>query len=180
MEYDENYIDGLYYLEQSEMARDELSKIHGLDILSENIQIALGEVLDIEPMLTHLHLNQKRLTANQMIELLKEYDFNILQPVVLEAIELDFSIIPDNTPRLLTEEVIRCNNEKWVVHKNDADPFPPVHAHNYESQLKLDLSTGSLYTNHNKYVSDINCKTLKKIRSKFKIVTLPPLGQRCQ
>src|SRR5207237_6227170 len=40
-------------------------------------------------------------------------------------------------PILLTEAQVKLQGEIWIVHKNDADPFPSnPHAHNYRERLK--------------------------------------------
>lgn len=65
---------------------------------------------------------------------------------LLAEIELEVSPIPDGVYRHLDEVTIKRDGCIWRIHKNDADPFPSnPHAHNVESGLKLDLSTGALY-----------------------------------
>jgi hypothetical protein len=65
---------------------------------------------------------------------------------LLGEIEFEALPIPDGTMRRLDEVTIKRDGCIWRIHRNDADPFPSnPHAHNVESGLKLDLSTGALY-----------------------------------
>jgi hypothetical protein len=65
---------------------------------------------------------------------------------LLATIEFEMSPIPHGVVRQLDEVTIKREGCVWRIHKNDADPFPSnPHAHNVESGLKLDLSTGALY-----------------------------------
>jgi hypothetical protein len=60
----------------------------------------------------------------------------------IAIIELEESIIPDGCMRRLDEVQVKHKNEIWRIHKTDSDPFPSKpHAHNVESDLKLDLRT---------------------------------------
>ncbi len=62
---------------------------------------------------------------------------------------------------------VKEDGEVWIIHKTDEDPFPShPHAHNYESQTKLDLSNGELYRKTLRY-GQIPKKKLKKIRWLF-------------
>jgi hypothetical protein len=57
------------------------------------------------------------------------------------SIEFEISPIPTGTKRRLDEVTIKRDGCIWRIHKNDPDPFPSnPHAHNIESDLKLDLS----------------------------------------
>lgn len=61
-------------------------------------------------------------------------------------VEMAEDIIPDGCIRNLNEVKLKAGGQIWIIHKNDQDPFPSnPHAHNAESGLKLDLSTGDLY-----------------------------------
>lgn len=60
---------------------------------------------------------------------------------LLCSIEFEISPIPTGTKRRLDEVTIKRDGCIWRIHKNDPDPFPSnPHAHNIESDLKLDLS----------------------------------------
>ncbi|MDQ7057154.1 MAG: hypothetical protein Q9N62_01270 [Ghiorsea sp.] len=94
-------------------------------------------------------------------------------PVILETIELEETIIPDHVIRDVNEEQVKFRGEKWVVHKNDSDPFPSnPHAHNYEAGLKLHLGNGELYSG-TQLTGKITRKKFIMIRSLFKRVKLP-------
>ena len=94
-------------------------------------------------------------------------------------IEIEFpqSPIPADCPRRLDEITIRRDGCVWRINKYDADPFPSnPHAHNVESGLKLDLSTGYLYSGRN-HVNNISKKNLEFIRTQagLKNISLPPI-----
>lgn len=94
-------------------------------------------------------------------------------PVIIEQVDLDDSIIPNNVIRDINEEQIKFKGERWIVHKNDVDPFPSnPHAHNYEAGLKLHLGNGELY-NGTQLAGKITKKNFKKLRGLFKHVKLP-------
>ncbi|HXR47003.1 MAG TPA: hypothetical protein VN784_06130 [Candidatus Limnocylindrales bacterium] len=96
----------------------------------------------------------------------------------LAEIEFEQSPIPDGTYRLLDEATIKRDGCIWRIHKSDADPFPSnPHAHNLESGLKLDLSTGNLYFGK-RLQSKISKKHLSFIReeAESKRIALPPLA----
>jgi hypothetical protein len=66
--------------------------------------------------------------------------------MILLEIDLGYSPIPDGCMRRLDEVSVKRDGHVWRIHRNDADPFPShLHAHNVESGLKLDLTTGNLY-----------------------------------
>lgn len=96
---------------------------------------------------------------------------------LLGEIEFQESPIPDGCVRRLDEVTIKRDGCVWRIHKNDADPFPSnPHAHNLESGLKLDLSTGGLYYQRQFTGKKISMKDLHYIRTQAELrdVTLPP------
>ena len=95
------------------------------------------------------------------------------QPKVLATIELSESIIPDGVVRAIYDQQVKHNGEIWMVHKNDADPHPPIpHAHNYDANLKLHLGNGDLY-DKKKIVGNVGKKSLIAIREKIVGIDLP-------
>ena len=98
---------------------------------------------------------------------------------LLAEIEFEESPIPDGTLRRLDEVIIKRDGCVWQIHKNDPDPFPSnPHAHNVESGLKLDLSSGRLYFGSKDTGKKVSKKDLEFIRSEaaLKNVTLPPVA----
>lgn len=98
---------------------------------------------------------------------------------LLAEIEFEQSPIPDGTFRQLDEVTIKRDGCIWRLHKNDADPFPSnPHAHNLESGLKLDLSSGGLYLGTRDTGKKVSKKDLDFIRTQaaLKNITLPPLA----
>jgi hypothetical protein len=61
--------------------------------------------------------------------------------------------------RLLTEKTVKRGSYVWVFHKSDADNWPsPLHGHDYEKKVKLDVLTGQIYDTATKQ----HCANLKK------------------
>ena len=95
---------------------------------------------------------------------------------IIDEVELDHSPIPSGCLRRLDEITIKKDGQIWRIHKNDDDPFPSnPHAHNLESGLKLDLSTGKLYYKRGDMSKTISRKDLLAIRSKITKIQLPPI-----
>jgi hypothetical protein len=112
---------------------------------------------------------------------LKGFDFACLRPEKMDEIRFDESIIPEGVPILLTEAEVKIKGEVWVVHKNDADPFPSnPHAHNYENRLKMHLGTGDLYKGKVRTPCKRMTKALlvefrSRLLQKNASISLPPL-----
>ena len=164
------------YLKASSGARPILSGLKGCKDEDIDIQAALVEVLDLkEPM----DVLSQELTEDDIVRLLKDFDFDKLRPEILGEIELDESVIPDGIPQLLTEVTIRSNGEQWRIHQNDADPFPSnPHAVRLGDGMKLDLSNGCLYRKK-QCLGRIKYKHLLLIhqKAKEKYITMPSLRE---
>lgn len=162
------------YIKEAEKARCILSERLNLDISSLNFQIALGSVLGYDEY-DSTRVLEHDLAAEQMLEKLEGYEFNL--PIEIESIVFNESILPEDVPRRLDEEEIKHKGEIWVIHKNDADPFPSnPHAHNKATGYKLHLGNGDLYSYKNKPLDKrISKKYLLAIRDKVKNITLPTL-----
>lgn len=114
-------------------------------------------------------------TVEEIKSTLSDYNFERLHPTIIESIELKDSIIPEDIPRLILEEEVKQKGEKWVIHKNDADPLPSnPHAHNYENGYKLHLGTGGLYIGR-ELMGKMRKKHLIMLREKIKFRPLPEL-----
>ncbi len=162
------------YIRNSSEARAVLSRLHDMDIEGIDIQTALVEALELK---TAADLLERDLSAVQMVERLRDFNFGKYHPELLAEIHVDESVIPEDVPRLLTEVTIKNRGEIWRIHKNDPDPFPSnPHAENYASGLKLDLSTGMLFRKRTQ-LGSISEKHLRKIRDEAerKGVELPPI-----
>jgi len=124
------------YIREMNIAKPTLSQLKGIDLDSMEIQLALCEKLNVQSM-EPIELLDKDLSSEKIISLLKDYSFS--KPDLLEEIILEESILPEGTPKLLTEQTIKVKGEVWIIHKNDADPFPSTpHAHNYDNFSKKD------------------------------------------
>jgi hypothetical protein len=137
-----------------------------------SVEVALVDVQGVED---GPDLLEEEWTAERIVSRLQSYDFRKLHPVLLEQIQLEASIVPAGVIRNLREERVKSNGEVWVIHKNDADPFPSIpHAHNYESGHKLHLGTGELFI-RKECVGRIKKNDLLMLRSKIKYRPLPDL-----
>lgn len=163
------------YIGASTHARLILSQLRGADITSLDVQRALCEVLNVES--THPNeLLGRRLTSEQIVSLLRTFDFRQFHPEVLAEIELEEGVLPPSFIRLLTEKTVKVKGEVWRIHKNDADQFPSVpHAHNYDAGITLHLGNGQLFNANRQNVGNIGPKKLEVIRGKLDGFSLPPL-----
>ena len=166
------------YIKEINIAKNAISQLKGIEIESMDLQLALCDVLNVERM-QPTELLSKKLTNQQIIDALRNYNFLKNKPEVLCEIELEVSILPEGTPKLLTEQTLKVKGEVWIVHKNDQDPFPSSpHAHNYESGVSLHLGTGEFFRKRDS-IGFVDCKKLKSIREKISNHVLPKIGQRC-
>ena len=143
-------------------------------IIIDDKDVEFG-LIDVQGVEDGPDLLEEEWTAEKIISRLQSYDFRRLHPMLLEEIQLKRSIVPAGIIRSLREERVRRNGEVWVIHKNDADPFPSnPHAHNYETGHKLHLGTGQLFIGK-ECVGKIKEKSFLLLRSKIKYRPLPEL-----
>ena len=160
------------YIKQTKEAIPKLKEMTGLDIEPYDIQQALAEKLLIDD---EYQLVMLGLTKDQIIKELEDFNFKKYKPETLLIAKLDESILPDNIEQRFVEAQFKHEGEIWVVHKNDADPFPSdPHAHCYEKGLKLHLGTGDLYLGA-KLVGTIAKKNFLALREKMSSLALPEL-----
>lgn len=151
------------FIRNSTDARTVLSQLSGIDIDSDEMQLALMEILQTDEPTDLLEINH---TADEMVEALRTFDFRKFHPEILAEFVMDESVVPHGTLRRLTEVTVNQKGERWRIHKNDADPFPSnPHGDSPDTGLKLDLSTGYLYRKR-MCVGKIKKKHLKAIRAK--------------
>ncbi len=158
------------YIAALNAAIPELSALHVQDLSSDDVQAAIRKALDIDDAHSADVLDHS-LTKDKIVGLLKDFDFNKGQPIVLHTLTLseDDGIIPDDVPRMLTEKIVKVKGEVWEIHRYDADPFPSdPHAHNYDANLKLHLKTGALYDKKKRFQGNIGQKKLDVIRAELK------------
>lgn len=159
------------YNDAADQARAYFSAIRNTQLTRDDITKGLEKYYESD--LTGL-LFEVKPDFLEIIRVLNDYDFDKSKFEGTISIELD----PDSFPAVygfLNEQQVKNANTIWDIHKHDADPFPhPVHAHDYERRVKLDLATGDLYKKR-KLVGSIPQKELLNIRGKVKGLTLPPL-----
>lgn len=159
------------YLLETNKAQTILSGLVGYSVEYLDIQCALQEVFNLKDSTSLLDL---KLKSTKIVKVLRNFNFRKYHPDILDTIVLAKPIIPSKIPKLLTEGIAKHNNEIWELHKSDPDKILPVHAHNYEANVKLDLSNGKLYRKTQLLVHKIRKKNLIKIRNKFRNQALLP------
>lgn len=136
------------------------ASLYSINIQREHIFNALFLLLEDKYKLDWLgDLNSIDIEYEEAANLLSDFDFN----TILNTIETCEGIIPDN---LLIRYKARFKHKGliWVIHKNDADPFPSnPHAHQLENNIKLDLSNGKCYKKK-ELINTIKKKDLLSIR----------------
>jgi hypothetical protein len=156
-----------------------ISRERGDTVSVGEIERGLVEVLDLDQIADILN---RDIDAQAIQSLLDGYDFARLRPEKLCEIVLEESIVPEGVPIFLSEAEIKLKGEIWVIHKNDADPFPSnPHAHNYQQRLKMHLGNGDLYMHRDKQP----CRRLRKsvflefrerVMQRTSSIVLPPLA----
>lgn len=160
------------FIAEGEAAARILAARSRLGIELVHLENALVEVCGLaEPT----DLLEFRLTRQEMVSILADFDFRQYFPVLLAKISFEKSIVPAGVPVRLEEQTVRRHGEVWRIHQNDADSFPSnPHAHNLDSGLKLHLGTGQLFRKK-VFVGKIGAKDLLAIRSELTRFDLPPL-----
>jgi hypothetical protein len=162
-----------FYFQESEKAINALSEILGSKIDDLDFQKALGKMLGY-PEDSSTQVIENELTAHEMVERLRYYSFDL--PGILDTIVFSQSILPAGTITAVNEKDIKNNGEIWVIHKNDADPFPSnPHAHNKGTGYKMHLGTGELFKKRKSIGEKVSRKDLLAIRDKVKNTPLPSL-----
>jgi hypothetical protein len=98
---------------------------------------------------------------------------------LLAEIEFEESPIPSNQAYVAVKPSPMRSGCIWRIRKNDTEPFPSnPHAHNLESGLRLDLSSGGLFFEESNTGKKISKAHLDFIRSQAALlkIPLPPLN----
>lgn len=154
-------IDEMYDLQ--EKLAGHFSKTSNLDITRPDIFNALFIVYEeIEGLEWGGDVWDLKFNLKDAIAALSRFNFDTLKnPIYTD------DIIPKHC--LFMEKKVRIKNSGriWVIHKNDADPFPSnPHAHELSENIKLDLTNGKLYRKK-KHLDSISKNELLNIRHKF-------------
>ena len=164
-----------YFREELKKAQEELELLYDRSFPEDELYLALAIYFDLSDMPPNIIF--KKLSAIQMIDALKDYDFASRIPI--GSIVIERTIIPSGFPRLSQRAIIKVDGELWRIHLYDKDPFPSnPHAHNLETNLKLHLGSGELFQKR-KLVGKITKKDLLLIRERInnilKDLALPKL-----
>lgn len=137
-----------------------------INISKKNILEALVLILSEREQLTYaIEIWDINYSFEELVRLIEPFDFSILNCTIESS---NF----ENLSSHMMQKKVRIKNGGmiWVIHANDADPFPSKpHAHNIENCIKLDLSNGCCYKK-SRIFSTITKKELIEIRNKAEIV----------
>ena len=101
--------------------------------------------------------------------------------IVTDIFRQRYSIYGTYISRWFYTSKIEINNGKWIIHKNDVDPFPSVpHMHSKDLPLKLNIYSGEIYdVNTKKIVDVVRQKDLKKLWSDKKFIKIVEETRKC-
>jgi len=161
------------FITEGDAAARFLAALHRLEINLVEVESALVEVFRLSEPTDLLDL---RLTKEEMLSTLADFDFRHYFPVLLAEVIFENSTIPQEVPRRLDEQTVRRHGQVWRIYWTDADCFPSnPHAHNLASGLRLHLGTGGLFRKRD-FVGKISRKDLLAIRGELTRFDLPPLS----
>ena len=151
-----------YYIQESDKAIYQISKINGIKVDSSMIWQILTEHFDFYD--NPVEIIYKKLDSDTIYNIIVDKYLHYLSPIT--EIEIDYTIIPEELiDDSIIKGIIKFNGETWEVHKHDKDEFPSnPNAHNYEYGIKLHLGTGALYKKKN-IAGNIRKKDLIKLRN---------------
>lgn len=163
-------IEKLYNIQ--ELLAQHFSSLHLLEIRQQHVCQALYICLDEKHKFNWpVEVWNVDISYGEALLLLSNFDFKGLT----HQIETEAEIIPS---KFLMGQKLRIKSKGiiWVIHRYDVDPFPSnPHAHQLESNIKLDLSSGKCFI-RKQYVHTIKKKDLIYIRGEAsKVYELPPL-----
>ncbi|MFC6269427.1 hypothetical protein [Frigoriflavimonas asaccharolytica] len=128
---------------------------------SDLITVLMASFLDKFESRLSLEFYDNFISEEEIDSVVENYDFNQIR----NEVTFNF-IIPEEIEELETKVKIKNNGKIFIIHKNDADPFPSnPHAHWLDSNLKIDLSNGKCY-HIRKHIKTLSTKEFKEIREK--------------
>jgi hypothetical protein len=160
-------------------AADLISSLRSDTVSVGEVEGGLVEILRLNQIADIL---DREVDAQSITSLLSTYDFMRFRPERLCKVEFAESIVPGGVSILLSEAKVKLQGEIWIVHKNDADPFPSnPHAHNYQLRVKMHLGNGDLYSYRDKMPSTRLSKSLlldfrAGVQRANSTIVLPPLA----
>lgn len=153
----------------------QVMKLLKIESFIEDIEDQLSRSLNAERVLKYLSDRDINFDSKDQVVAALENDFIKEFPFIYKKIVSDETLIPSDIPIEIRKKRYRVNGEVWVVHKNDADPFPSSpHAHNYDQNLVMHLGNGKIYRNR-EYVTTAKRKQFLTLREQIDNVALPPL-----
>jgi hypothetical protein len=130
---------------------------------SDLIKILMASLMDKFKCSNSIEFYDCPITKKEIDEILDNYDFNQIN----NEIEFDFKI-PTVLEEIETKVKIKNKGKIFLIHKNDADPFPSnPHAHWIDTNFKIDLRNGDCY-HKSKLVSTLSKKEFNLLIEKIK------------
>ena len=118
MDYADNLVE--WYKLTFKTIASRLSENIGKEITSEEVGKAISEIYGFtDNTEVYSKLYEEGLG---LFEIIKDHHFSVKIGVV-ELIDDDRILTTDDDQELL-EALVKNNNQQWVIHKNDKDPFP--------------------------------------------------------
>jgi uncharacterized protein YlzI (FlbEa/FlbD family) len=128
---------------------------------SDLMKILMASCLDTFRSKLSLDFYNHLIVKTKIDDVIDNYDFNQIR----NEITFNFKI-PKEIKELETKVKIKNNGKIFIIHRNDADPFPSSpHAHWIDCNLKIDLSNGKCYQVR-KHISTLSRKEFTEIRNK--------------
>lgn len=143
-----------------------------------SVESALCEVLGLED---HRDLVGRDLPDEEVLRILRSFDFRKFHPELLAEIEMDEPELPKGVPllSLVAEADFPINGRVWRIYRNDVDPFPSnPHAHWVAKAWKLDLRNGDAYLRRTFVGWSLRRKELNTLRAlaEQRGIAMPPLA----
>jgi hypothetical protein len=146
-----------------------------LEPLLEELDNLACRTIDVEKLVKYVVENELDFKDSQSLVDALDKEFLGQFPLILQKIILEEAVVPLEIPVQIQKKKYRVNGEVWMIHQNDADPFPSSpHAHNYDRNLSLHLGNAKLFRKR-EFVGNANWKNFLALRSKVINVDLPPL-----
>ena len=146
-----------------------------LQPLLEELDNLACRTIDVEKLVKYVSENELDFENSQSLFDALGKEFLGQFPLILQKIIVEQAVVPHDIPVQILKKKYRINGEVWIIHQNDADPFPSSpHAHNYDRNLSLHLGNAKLFRKR-EFVGNANWKNFLALRAKVINVELPPL-----
>lgn len=152
-----------------------------IEMVSENLYCTRGEPKKrIFPLMDCLTLGTMILIISDYINFWIAGIIFVIWFIFTDIFRARKTIYGTYVSRWFYTSKININNNMWIMHKADSDPFPSVpHMHAKNMPLKLDIYTGIIYdSRNNQKIQAANKKDLKKLWSDKKFVVAVEVARK--